>query len=57
MYEIINIFTIERYKNFCLKFYIKFLFNKGKIKYHKSFENEKKMNIEDNIFKIKKKRH
>ena len=55
MYEIINIFTIERYKNFCLKFYIKFLFNKGLIKYHKSFVDEKKMNIEDKIFKTKKK--
>ena len=55
MFEIIDIFTIEKYKNFCLKFYIKFLFNKGKNKYHKSIEDEKNMNIEDNIFKIKKK--
>jgi hypothetical protein len=55
MYEIVNIFTIERFKNFCLKFYIKFLFNKGLNKYHLSFEKEKEMNIEENIFKIKKK--
>jgi hypothetical protein len=55
MYEIVNIFTIERFKNVCLKFYIKFLFDKGSNKYYLSFEKEKEMNIEENIFKIKKK--
>ena len=55
IYEIIDIFTDEKIKNYCLKFYILYLFNKGKNLYCTTLDEEKQLNIEKKIFNTKKK--